>query len=149
MAVEKSPAASVLKSGGGQGADLTIVSISGPNSLKAGLSGTYTVKIKNVGSASATVELTILFAKAIGQTGQVVPSANGLACAAVGAAGQINARLNCTGGKLAAGETGTVVVQGRGQAAGAGTLIGSLNNSRSVPESDYNNNVKQLNVTIN
>jgi hypothetical protein len=148
VAVDKSPAAAVLK-GAGQAADLTVVGISGPGSLKAGLSGTYTLTIRNVGAVSATVELTILFAKALDETGQVVPSANGLRCAAVGGAGQINAQLNCTGGRLAAGETGTVIVQGRGQAAGAGLLIGTLNNSRSVQESNYNNNVRQLGVTIN
>ena len=49
---------------------------------------------------------------------------------------------------MAAGETGTVIVQGRGQVAGPGTLVGTLNNSRSVQESSYDNNVKQLNVTI-
>ncbi len=42
-----------------------------------------------------------------------------------------------------------MIVQGRGQVAGAGTLVGTLNNSRAVQESSYDNNVKQLNVTIN
>ena len=149
-AVEKSPAVAVLKNnGGGQGADLTVVSLSGPGKLKAGVSGTYTITIKNVGKASATVELTILFANALGDAGKVVPSANGLVCASVGTAAPINAQLNCTGGRLAAGEAGTVIVQGRGQAAGAGSLIGSLNNSRAVPESNYGNNTKRLDVTIN
>lgn len=134
---------------GGQGADLTVVSIKGPGSLQAGLSGTFKITIQNVGTASVTVELAILFAKALDETGQVVPNANGLACASVGTGGPINAQLNCTGGQLAAGETGTVIVQGRGQAAGAGMLIANLNNSRSVQESNYNNNVRQLGVAIN
>jgi hypothetical protein len=134
---------------GNQGADLTVVSINGPGNLQAGLSGTYKVTIKNVGTASATVELAILFAKALDETGQVVPNANGLACGNVGTGGPINAQLNCTGGQLAAGETGTVIVQGRGQAAGAGILIANLNNSRSVQESNYNNNVRQIGITIN
>jgi hypothetical protein len=43
---------------------------------------------------------------------------------------------------------GAVIVQGRGQVAGAGILIANLNNSRSVQETNYNNNVKQLDVTI-
>jgi hypothetical protein len=68
----------------------------------------------------------------------------GLACAPVGHSAAINAQINCTGAQLAAGETGTVIVQGRGQVAGAGTLVGTLNNSRAVQESSYDNNVKQL-----
>jgi hypothetical protein len=40
------------------------------------------------------------------------------------------------------------VVQGRGLAAGAGTLVVNVNPSRAVAESDYTNNTKQLNVAI-
>ena len=139
----------VLKdSAGGQGADLSFVSLSGPGNLQAGLSGTYKLIIKNAGNVGANVELAILFSKALNQTGQIVPGA-GLACGPVGHGAAINDQINCTGGQLAAGETGTVIVQARGQVAGAGTLVGTLNNSRSVQESNYNNNVKQLNVTIN
>lgn len=143
------PDGHVLKDkAGGKGADLMLVSLNGPGSLQAGLSGTYKITVKNSGDAGANVELTILFAKALNQTGQIVPSA-GLACAPVGHSAAINAQINCTGGQLGAGETGTVIVQGRGQVAGAGTLVGTLNNSRLVQESSYDNNVKQLNVTIN
>ncbi len=138
--------AHVLKNNaGGKGADLSFVSLSGPSNLQAGLSGTYKLIIKNGGDVSANVELTILFAKALDQTGQIVPGA-GLACAPVGHGTAINAQVNCTDGQLAAGETGTVIVQARGQAAGPGTLVGTLNNSRAVQESSYDNNVKQLNV---
>jgi hypothetical protein len=139
----------VLKdSPGGQGADLTVVSLKGPGNLQPGLSGTYTFTIQNVGTVSATVELAILFAKALDQTGQIIPGV-GLSCTLVSHAAAINAQVNCTGGQLGAGETGTVTVQARGQLAGGGMLIGSLNNSRSLVESNYNNNLKQLNVTIN
>jgi len=146
VAVEKSPAATVLK-GAGQVADLTVVSLTGPGTLKAGLSGTFKVVIKNIGTASATVELHIIFAKAIDQTGQIVAGA-GLACA-IGHDTGINTGLNCTGGKLAPGESATVIVQGRGQTAGIGVLLATLNPSHVVQESNYNNNIKQLNVTIN
>ena len=112
------------------------------------MSGTYKFTVKNSGDVGANLELTILFAKALNQTGQIVPSA-GLACAPAGHSAAINDQINCTGGQLAAGETGTVIVQGRGQVAGPGTLVGTLNNSRSVQESNYDNNVRQLNVTIN
>ena len=137
------PAATVLKGT----ADLTVVSLSGPGKLKAGLSGTFKVVIKDIGTGGATVELHIIFAKAIDQTGQIVAGA-GLACA-IGHDAGINTGLTCTGGKLAPGETATITVQGRGQAAGIGVLLATLNPSRVVTETDYNNNVKQLNVTIN
>ena len=134
-------------SAGGQLADLTVVSLSGPTSLQAGLSGTYRITIKNVGKATATIEVAILFAKALDQTGQII--GGGLDCAPSSHASAINAEITCTGGQLAAGEFSTVTVQGRGQAPGGGMLVTSLNNSRSVVEGNYDNNVKQLNVTIN
>jgi hypothetical protein len=87
-----------------------------------------------------------VFAGKLDQTGQVVAGA-GLACAVVHDAG-INAALRCTGGQLAAGATAAVVVQGRGQQPGPGILIATLNASRSVAESNYENNFKQLNVAI-
>jgi hypothetical protein len=132
---------------GKQGADLALVGLSGPSNLQAGLSGTYTVTVKNKGDVSAPVELHIIFAKALDQTGQIVAGA-GLACA-IGHDAGINAGLNCTGGQLAAGDAATVVVQGRGQNPGSGTLLATLNPGHAVQESDYDNNMKQLNVTIN
>ncbi len=70
----KGAGAYVLKdSVGKQGADLSVGSMSGPGKLQAGLSGTYKVTVKNGGDVSANVELTILFAKALDQTGQIVP----------------------------------------------------------------------------
>jgi hypothetical protein len=134
-------------SAGGQAADLTVVGLSGPTSLQAGLSGSYKITIKNVGSATATIEVAILFAKALDQTGQII--GDGLNCALSGHASAINAEITCTGGQLAAGESSTVTVQGRGQVPGGGMLVTSLNNSRSLIEGNYSNNVKQLNVTIN
>jgi hypothetical protein len=43
----------------------------------------------------------------------------------------------------------TVTVQGRGQSAGGGVLLATLNPGHVVPESDYTNNIKQITVTIN
>ena len=141
--VKNGPGDYVLK----EVADLAVIGLSGPNTLQAGLSGTYTVTVRNQGNASAPVELHIIFAKALDQTGQIVPSA-GLACA-IGHDAGINTGLNCTGGVLAAGGTATVVVQGRGQSAGGGVLLATLNPGHAVQESNYDNNNKQLNVTIN
>ena len=67
------PDGHVLKDkAGGNGADLILVSLNGPGSLQAGLSGTYKITVKNSGDVGANVELTILFAKALNQTGQMV-----------------------------------------------------------------------------
>lgn len=145
-----------LESGGGtasdailqaanQPADLT-VSMKGPGSLQAGLSGIFTVTIRNKGNVGAKVELNIIYAGKLDQTGRIVAGA-GLACE-VGHDAGINAALHCTGGQLGAGERATVVVQGRGQEAGGGMLVATLNASRSVEESNYDNNLKQLNITI-
>jgi hypothetical protein len=128
-------------------ADLSVVSVSGPSPLRAGLSGTYTVIIKNSGNVSAAIDLHIVFAKALDQTGQIVAGA-GLACA-IGHDAGINTGLTCTGGQLAAGATTTVTVQGRGQTAGVGILLATINPSHVAQESNYDNNMYQLNVTIN
>jgi hypothetical protein len=48
--------------------------LAGPSTLQAGLSGTYTVAIKNFGAASAPVELDIHFAGTLDQTGQIPPA---------------------------------------------------------------------------
>jgi hypothetical protein len=131
-------------------AELSVARISGPTSLQAGLSGTYEVTIRNDGNVAATVELHIVFAGALDQTGQIVADA-GLACE-VGHDAGINAAVRCTGGQVEAGGSVTVVVQGRGQTAGEGQLVATINASRSVLEfggGGYDNNLKQFNVTIN
>jgi hypothetical protein len=60
----------------------------------------------------------------------------------------VNMSVHCTGGRLGGEELTTVTVQGRGQQAGAGQVVApsTIANSRA---SDCNNNLKQLNVTIN
>jgi hypothetical protein len=64
-------------------------------------------------------------------------------------AGGVAGKLDQTGQVVpGAGQTTTVVVQGRGQVAGAGILLATLNPSRTVSEASYDNNFKQLNVTI-
>ncbi len=129
-------------------ADLAVVSIAGPTTRQAGLSAIYTVTITNQGTKGATVELVIVFAGKLDQTGQIVPEPGAGACEVRSDAG-INAAVRCTGGTLAPGQTTTVAVQGRGQSAGTGMLIATLNPGHSVPESSFDNNSKQLNVTVN
>lgn len=80
-------------------ADLTIVRIDGPTALAAGASGTYTFIIGNLGNIAASVEVNILFAGVLAQTGQVVAD-SGLSCAGSPASGKVNTNLHCTGGRV-------------------------------------------------
>lgn len=129
-------------------ADLVVASIDGPTSLQAGLSGSFTVGISNQGNAAAVVELNILFAGKLDQTGQIVAGA-GLACdIQPGGSAKVNAILVCTGGQLGSGQSTTVLVQGRGSEPGSGALIASLNNSRALDEASFDNNLGRLDLTI-
>ncbi len=127
-------------------ADLAIVQIAGPGPMTAGLSGTFRVTIENRGGRTAPVELFIIFAGALDQTGQIVPGA-GLACEVVHDAG-INAAVRCTGGVLGRGQSTTVVVQGRGSAGGIGKMVATINPSQAAQETNFNNNLVQLDVNI-
>jgi len=129
-------------------AELSVSSISGPTELSAGLSGTFKVTIENNGSIAAPIELHIIFAGAIDQTDRIVAGA-GLACEVLHDAG-INAAVRCTGGQIAAGGAQTIIVQGRGQTAGVGKLVATINASGAVQEfgGDPGNNLRQFNVTI-
>lgn len=128
---------------------LVVAEIKGSSVLQAGLSGTYEVTIWNVGFEVAPVELHIIFAGAIDQTDRIIAD-SGLDCE-IGHDAGINAVVRCTGGQVGRGGIVTVVVQGRGQAAGAGKLVATVNASRSVLERDnkYDDNIKQFNITIN
>jgi hypothetical protein len=127
-------------------ADLA-VSVSGPATRQTGLSGTYTVTIKNQGGSAAPVDLVIIFSGTLNQTDAVVAGA-GLDCVVKAGDPGINQAVHCTSGSLAPGESATVVVQARGLAAGKGTLLATINASRSVTESSYDNNLVQLDVTV-
>ena len=144
-----SSAADVISGAGVWLPDLAVTGVSGPGSLQAGLSGTFTVQIANPGNSPARVEINILFTGKLDQTGQIVAGA-GLACSVeAGGSAKINAMLVCNGGQLGAGESTTITVQGRGQATGKGAVVATLNNSRSVEESSYDNNLGRLDLNIN
>lgn len=127
--------------------DFMVRKITGPATLIAGLSGTFTVTITNFGNKSGPIELFLIFAGKLEQTGQIRADA-GFSCE-VGHDTGINASVRCTGGQLAPNEATTVTIQGRGQNAGKGTLVATINPSQSLPEHDYDNNFRQFNVTIN
>ena len=127
--------------------DFAVGGMTGPATLIPGLSGTFAVTIRNDGNRAGPLELFLIFGGTLDQAGQIRAGA-GLACEIRHDAG-INAALRCAGGRLEPKEETTIIVQGRGQSAGAGMLVATINPSQSLPEHDYGNNFKQLNVTIN
>lgn len=126
--------------------DFVVDLVQGPPILKAGVSGTFHIKIRNTGSTPGPLEVFIIFAGKLDQTDQIQADA-GMACEPRHDTG-INASLYCTGGTIGPGQTATFTVQGRGQSAGVGQLVTTINPSRSLQESSYNNNFSQVNVTI-
>ena len=129
-------------------ADLTIIRIDGPTSLSAGESGTYTFIVGNVSEVAASVEINILFAGALTQTGQVFAD-SGLGCSIGSGGGKINATASCNGGQLDPMRSATITVQAVGLSGGTGSVIASINNSRSLSESNYDNNVDRRDVSVN
>lgn len=127
-------------------ADYVINNMVGPRTLQVGLSGTYRVMATYDGySDGGSVELFIIFAGKLEQTGQIVASP-GLECDVRHDAG-INAAVRCTGA-VRQQATVTVTVQGRGQEPGKGTLVATLNPSGAQPDRDNSNNTLQFDVTL-
>lgn len=126
--------------------DFVIDLVRGPPILKAGVSGTFNVMIRNTGSTPGPLEVFIVFAGKLDQTDQIRAD-SGVACEVRHDKG-INAAVRCTGGPIAPGATATITVQGRGRSAGQGQLVTTINPGRSLPESNYDNNFMQVNVTI-
>ena len=120
------------------------VTAAGPSSLASGLSGTYTVTALNEGDA-APVQLFIVFAGKLEQTGQIVAD-GGFDCTAA------DDTVRCTVQKLPFNTPTDIVVQGRGSEPGAGQLVVNINPDRSVPENTPlgggNDNFFQKNVSI-
>lgn len=132
----------------GNGPDLTVIRIDGPTALAAGQSGTYTFIVGNVGNVVASVEVNLLFAGALTQTGGVSAD-SGLGCSIGPGGGKVNASATCNGGQLDAQRSATITVQAVGLNPGSGSVIASINNSRSLAETDYGNNVGRRDVSVN
>jgi len=109
--------------------------VNGPATLQAGLSGTYVVTVSNSGGATAPVELFIIFAGKLEQTGQI-GAQGGFDCVLQPPAAGVNATVRCVQ-SLEPGAKVEIALQGRGSAPGAGTLLAKIGN-----------NVSQKNVTI-
>ena len=126
--------------------DFVIDLVQGPPILKAGLSGTFNIKIRNTGSTAGPLEVFVVFAGKLDQTNQIRADF-GLGCEVRYDKG-INAAVRCSGGTVGPGQTATITLQGRGQSPGQGQLVTSINPSYSLPESSFDNNFSQVNVTI-
>jgi hypothetical protein len=144
-APEATDHSSVLKPASSE--DLTIVRIDGPSTLPAGQSASFSILVGNVGNLAGPVEVNILFAGALDQTGQVSAD-SGLACDSVPGNGKVHTNLHCTGGQLYPQRSATITIQSVGMTPGAGSIIASANNSRSVDESDYGNNLGKRDVVV-
>ena len=110
--------------------------INGPATLQAGLSGTYVVTVSNSGGAKAPVELFIIFAGKLEQTGQI-GAGGGFDCQLQPPAAGINAAVRCVQ-QLEPGAKSDIVVQGRGSVPGGGTLLARIGN---------NSNQKDVTIT--
>ena len=120
------------------------VNATGPTTLKAGTTGSYTVTVSNPGDLSAPVELFISFNGNLRQTGQPAPS-GGFDCTVNNYAGGTTS-VHCTAGQLQSKETATITVQGQGSAPGAGQLVANINSSD--PAAQFVQKSHTLNVSI-
>ncbi|MDT5066728.1 MAG: hypothetical protein QOK02_2883 [Mycobacterium sp.] len=120
------------------------VNATGPATLKAGMTGTYTVTVSNPGDLSAPVELFISFNGNLQQTGQPA-AAGGFDCTVNNYAGGTSS-VHCTVGQFGSKATANITVQGQGSAPGAGQLVVNINSSD--PAAQFVQKSQQLNVTI-
>ena len=119
------------------------VSVTGPTTLRAGMSGSYTVNLSNPGDIGAPVELYVSFG-GLQQAGQVTPS-GGLNCEVINNAGGTSA-VRCDAQQLQSKATANIVVQARGSAPGAGHLTVNINSSD--PGAQFVQRSQKLNVSI-
>ena len=120
------------------------VAVSGPTSLPAGQSGTYTVNVSNSGDVSAPVELYVSYNGNLQQTGQAAPS-GGFNCDVQTYPGGTSS-VHCTVGQFGSKATTTIAVQGRGSAPGTGGLDVNINSSDAGAQ--FVQKSQKLNVSI-
>lgn len=123
--------------------DLAAVGITGPTTLRQGISQTYGVAITNEGrDVNGTVALNIIFSGALEPGFQTSFLAEaGLYCerSTATAAGTTGV-IRCAGGTLKQGQTATVSFPVRAAKTGPGHIVAEVNPSRTLEESDYDDN---------
>ncbi len=127
-------------------ADLAIVAWEAPSIIRAGVSATYAVTVRNDGSATAPLEFFIIFAGAFDQTGQIRPQ-GGLECS-LGEDVGINAVIRCTAPQLPPGAALSVLFQGRGLAPGTGDFVVTIDPGGTVFDSFRGNNFMQFSIRV-
>ncbi len=122
--------------------DLVLERLSGPTTVFSGVSSVYEVAIRNAGTdVKGQVNLTINHFGQLEAWDQAVPAA-GLSCETKGQT------IECSGGSLRHDETAVVRFRAHAKAAGSGDLSASLNNARTLEESNVSNNLKLRHVTV-
>jgi hypothetical protein len=120
------------------------VAVNGPTTLPTGQSGIYTVNLSNSGDLGAPAELYISFGGQLLQAGQVTAS-GGYNCDVINNAGGTTA-VRCAVPQFQSKATANIVVQGRGQAPGAGHLTVTMNSSDAGAQ--FVQKSQKLNVSI-
>ena len=116
------------------------------NAHKAGLSTEFNAGVVNRGDTSTSVELIIILAGQLAEPEHIF-AGMGFDCEVRHDTG-INAAIRCTG-QLEAGFGVNVQFHARGLAPGVGKFIVTANPDRSVPESNFDNNFDQRDITFN
>jgi hypothetical protein len=145
--------AMILASGPAHAADLPdfkVIRIDTPATMTVGLSATFTIIIGNIGTASGPVEVDVEFSGVLDQTDQVLTD-NGLGCAISHDEDfGVNTVLHCSGATLEPQRSLTIVVQGRAQAAGEGSLNALIINYGGLAtELDFSNNTYGRAIQVN
>jgi hypothetical protein len=124
-------------------ADLNARSISGPQTFNAGIAQVYGANISNDGGTTAAgVDLVISFSGVL-TAEDVIQPADGFQCSVSSLTS-----VKCLGGALTSATTVPIQFRAHAGSPGSGDIALSVNNSRTVDESNYGNNVQVLHVTV-
>lgn len=122
--------------------DLVVVGVAGPTSISAGNTVFYTTTIRNDGSA-ANGDVEIKF----GMLGVLSPGNAKISPSIPFFCVQNDSAIDCTGGTLAAGQQATITIPVEGFV-GQGSIFAAINDSRLVDESNYQNDLVLVDVTV-
>ena len=129
-----------------QDPDLVAVKIDGPQTVKDGVAQTYQAVIRNDGSATNGMEAQINFSGALEAWSMPPATAAGMICTEKQV--PTGTAFSCKGGTIGAGQTVTVQFRAHAAKVGGGDISVVLNPNRNLPETNYNNDVATLHVTV-
>lgn len=125
--------------------DFAVLSFTGPETLQAGVSGTYELVVNNGGDEAAPMELIIIYQGELDQTDRII--APSFDCERRDADG-ITAAVYCVIADFEPGAVETIIVQGRGYEPGRGRISPVLNPNGFVDEESRGNNNADIRVDI-